>query len=102
MMTIRPAAGDDWRRIGELSELLVRAHHAYDPSRFIPVDMLRAEVYTHAGIGAALVASAIEWFDARGVARIMLWTAPQNAQAQRLFHRAGFRQTMIEMTLDRR
>src|SRR5262245_65684644 len=44
-MTIRPAAATDWPRIGELSELLVAAHHEYDPSRFIPVSMLPADVY---------------------------------------------------------
>jgi ribosomal protein S18 acetylase RimI-like enzyme len=55
----------------------------------------------HAGIGSALVVSAMQWFAGRGVTRIMLWTAPSNAEAQRLFHRLGFRQTMIEMTLDR-
>src|SRR5262245_1156028 len=156
-MTIRPLAEDDWPRVGELAELLVRKHHAFDPARFIHPDTLRADVYTsrvsaelaggammvrvadvdgrivgyvfagvepeswkelrHAagyvhdlvvdeayrqtGVGGALLASALEWFDARGVARIMLWTAPQNVGAQRLFHRAGFRPTMIEMTLDR-
>ena len=157
-MTIRPATSDDWPRIGELSELLVGAHHRYDPSRFIPVDQLHGDVYTsrvrdeiarghgtvlvaeiegrvvgfvcagvepeswkelrreagyvhdlvvdeahrHGGLGAALVASALEWFDRRGITRIMLWTATQNDRAQRLFRRIGFRQTMIEMTLDRR
>jgi hypothetical protein len=45
-MTIRPATADDWPRIGELGELLVRAHHGYGPSTFIPVDMLRADVST--------------------------------------------------------
>src|SRR6266446_6376455 len=127
-MTIRPPTAEDWPRIGELSELIVRAHHGYDPSRFIPVEMLRADVYAsrvgdelarglgtvlvadidghvagyafagieprswkelrheagyvhdlvvgdahrHAGVGAALVASAVEWLDARGITRIML------------------------------
>jgi hypothetical protein len=28
----------------------------------------------------------------------MLWTAEQNADAQRLFVKLGFRRTMIEMT----
>jgi ribosomal protein S18 acetylase RimI-like enzyme len=157
-MIIRPAAAKDWPRIGELSELLVRTHYAFDPSRFIPPDALPGHVYTsrvriemegghvtvrvaetdgrivgyvfagiepgswkelrpdagyvhdlvvdeahrRSGIGRALVASAIEWFDARDVARIILWTARQNVDAQRLFNRLGFRQTMIEMTLDRR
>lgn len=156
-MTIRPVTASDWPRIGELSELLVRAHHGYDASRFMPVNMLPADVYTsrvraeiergqmivrvadidggvvgyvfagiepeswkelrheagyihdlvvddthrRSGIGGALLASAVEWFDTRQVTRIMLWTAPQNMQAQSLFRRTGFRQTMIEMTLDR-
>jgi GNAT superfamily N-acetyltransferase len=45
MMTIRPPNGTDWLRIGELCEQLVRAHHTYDPSRFISVQMLRADTY---------------------------------------------------------
>jgi ribosomal protein S18 acetylase RimI-like enzyme len=65
-------------------------------------DLVVDETHRRAGIGSALIASALEWFDARGVTRIMLWTAPQNTDAQRLFRRVGFRQTMIEMTLDRR
>jgi GNAT superfamily N-acetyltransferase len=155
-MTIRPAAADDWPRIGELAELLVRAHFAFDPMRFIHPSALEGHDYTRrvreeidrghamvavaelhgriagyvfagvepeswkelrreagyvhdlvvddahrrAGVGRALIASAVDWFNARGITRIMLWTAPQNAGAQRLFHRVGFRQTMIEMTLD--
>jgi GNAT superfamily N-acetyltransferase len=51
------------------------------------------------GIGRALVASAIDWFAANGVVRVMLWTA--NTDAQRLFLSVGFRPTMIEMTLER-
>jgi len=57
--------------------------------------------HRRAGVGAALIESAMEWFDARGVTRVMLWTATSNADAQRLFRRVGFRATMIEMTLDR-
>jgi ribosomal protein S18 acetylase RimI-like enzyme len=154
MMTTRPVAENDWPRIGELGELLVRTHHAFNPSRFIHPDRLPGDLYTsrvqaevarghavvhvaemdgrivgyvfaglepeswkelrhEAGyihdivvdqdyrnrrIGDALVAAAVDWFEARGVVRIMLWTAPQNVDAQRLFHRIGFRATMIEMT----
>jgi GNAT superfamily N-acetyltransferase len=156
-MTIRPVATSDWPRIGHLSELLVRAHHAYDSSRFIHPEVLPGDLYTarvraevaqgqmmlhvaetdgevvgfvlagiepeswkelrheagyvhdvvvdephrHTGIGAALVAAALDWFKARGTSRIMLWTAPQNVDAQRLFQRVGFRPTMIEMSLER-
>jgi ribosomal protein S18 acetylase RimI-like enzyme len=154
-MTIRPPTVDDWPRIGELAELLVQTHYAFDHSRFIHPDALRGGDYTarvrdeigqghamvhvaenhsrvvgyvfagvepaswkelrhdagyihdvmvddqhrHLGIGRALVASAIHWFAARGVTRVMLWTAPANTDAQRLFRSIGFRPTMIEMTL---
>jgi ribosomal protein S18 acetylase RimI-like enzyme len=64
-------------------------------------DLVVDEAHRHAGVGRALVDSAIEWFGARGITRIMLWTAPSNAQAQQLFRRIGFKPTMIEMTLDR-
>jgi ribosomal protein S18 acetylase RimI-like enzyme len=156
-MTIRPATDDDWKRIGDLGELLVRAHHGFNPSRFIHPSSMSGDLYAsrvraeiarghgtvlvadvdgrvvgfvfagiepeswkelrdiagyvhdlvvdeparHSGVGTALMASAIAWFDARGVSRVMLWTAPQNVSAQRLFHRLGFRSTMIELTLSR-
>ena len=54
--------------------------------------------HRRAGIGAALLQAALEWFHTRGVTRVMLWTAPQNVHAQTLFHRFGFRTTMMEMT----
>ena len=63
-------------------------------------DVVVEEAYRHRGIARALVASAIEWVAAQGVAPVMLWTAPQNTDAQRLFVSLGFRPTMIEMTLD--
>jgi GNAT superfamily N-acetyltransferase len=65
-------------------------------------DLVVSEHHRVGGIGSALLASALEWFEARGIQRIMLWTAQENAGAQRLFGRVGFRPTMIEMTLDRR
>jgi GNAT superfamily N-acetyltransferase len=156
-MMIRPATPDDWPRIGELAELLVRTHYAIDRSRFVHPDTLRGTVYTsavrdeiargdamlnvadddgqvigyvfagiepgnwkelrheagyvhdlvvdetrrHGGVGGALLASAIDWFAARGMTRMMLWTAPSNVEAQRLFARVGFRPTMVEMTFVR-
>ena len=50
------------------------------------------------GIAAALLEAAIEWLKEQGAPRVVLWTAEQNADAQRLFARVGFRRTMIEMT----
>lgn len=50
------------------------------------------------GVATALIAAAEGWLRARGAPRVVLWTAQQNVTAQRLFERAGFRRTMIEMT----
>jgi ribosomal protein S18 acetylase RimI-like enzyme len=50
------------------------------------------------GTGRALLEAALEWLRARGVPRVVLWTAEPNEAARRLFARAGFRSTMIEMT----
>lgn len=50
------------------------------------------------GVATALVEAAAEWLRERGSPRVMLWTAEQNAGAQRLFTKLGFRRTMIEMT----
>lgn len=50
------------------------------------------------GIGRILLDAAIAALDARGAPRVVLSTAEQNESAQRLFARAGFRRTMIEMT----
>lgn len=53
-----------------------------------------------AGVATQLIESAAAWVTARGVPRVMLWTADKNQEAQRLFERLGFRRTMIEMTRD--
>ncbi len=50
------------------------------------------------GAGAKLLEAAIDWLRARGMPRVVLWTAEGNASAQHLFARAKFRRTMIEMT----
>lgn len=52
------------------------------------------------GLAGALIGHATEWLRSRGAPRVMLWTAEQNVDAQRLFARLGFRRTMIEMTLE--
>jgi ribosomal protein S18 acetylase RimI-like enzyme len=50
------------------------------------------------GIASRLVEEAAAWLVARGVPRVMLWTAEKNEAAQRLFKKLGFRRTMVEMT----
>jgi ribosomal protein S18 acetylase RimI-like enzyme len=50
------------------------------------------------GIGTLLLEATIAALKERGAPRVVLSTAEQNEPAQRLFARAGFRRTMIEMT----
>ena len=50
------------------------------------------------GVGGRLLDAALEALSARGAPRTVLFTATRNEGAQRLFARAGFRPTMIEMT----
>lgn len=50
------------------------------------------------GVGRMLVEATLAALKARGAPRVVLLTAERNETAQRLFARAGFRRTMIEMT----
>ncbi len=50
------------------------------------------------GVGRMLLDATLDALNARGAPRVVLSTAEQNHSAQRLFDRAGFRRTMIEMT----
>jgi ribosomal protein S18 acetylase RimI-like enzyme len=50
------------------------------------------------GVGRLLLDATIEALRQRGTPRVVLSTAEKNEEAQRLFDRAGFRRTMIEMT----
>jgi ribosomal protein S18 acetylase RimI-like enzyme len=50
------------------------------------------------GIGRLLLDATMAELAARGAPRVVLSTAERNEPAQRLFARAGFRRTMIEMT----
>jgi ribosomal protein S18 acetylase RimI-like enzyme len=50
------------------------------------------------GVATRLIEAAAEWLASRGMPRVVLWTAEQNRDAQRLFERLGFRRTMVEMT----
>jgi ribosomal protein S18 acetylase RimI-like enzyme len=50
------------------------------------------------GVGRMLLEATIQALKSRGAPRVVLSTAERNEAAQRLFERAGFRRTMIEMT----
>src|SRR5438270_10275455 len=50
------------------------------------------------GVGRMLLDATMEALKSRGAPRVVLSTAERNTAAQRLFDRAGFRRTMIEMT----
>ena len=52
------------------------------------------------GVGTQLLEAGIDWLRDRGAPRVLLWTAAPNAIAQRLFRRLGFRDTMLEMTME--
>src|SRR5438477_2853132 len=56
------------------------------------------------GVGTKLIETAIDWFREHGAPRVVLGTAAANETAHTLFRRLGFRDTMVEMTmeLDRR
>ena len=52
------------------------------------------------GVGEALVREGIRRLKEKGAPRVVLSTAVQNAAAQRLFEKVGFRTTMLEMTVE--
>ena len=53
------------------------------------------------GVGRMLLDATLTALADRGAPRVVLSTAERNEPAQRLFARAGFRRTMIEMTRER-
>jgi ribosomal protein S18 acetylase RimI-like enzyme len=63
-------------------------------------DVYVAEEARHQGIARELLRTAIDWIRSRGMRQVVLWSKSRNAAAQSLFHQLGFRETMIEMTLD--
>ena len=69
------------------------------PAGFIH-DVAVSEETRRTGVAAQLLRTAIDWLRERGAARVMLWSAAPNDAAQRLFRRFGFRDTMVEMTLE--
>lgn len=64
-------------------------------------DLVVEPAHRGAGIGHALLEATMAALEARGAPRLVLSAAARNEAAQRLFARAGFRQTMIEMTRER-
>lgn len=64
-------------------------------------DIVVDPAHRASGIGGRLLAAALDALEARGVPRVVLSTAERNEAAQRLFARAGFRRTMVEMTRER-
>jgi ribosomal protein S18 acetylase RimI-like enzyme len=63
-------------------------------------DILVADGARGRGVGRALLAAFVAAVRARGTPRVVLQTAFANERAQAVFREAGFRPTMIEMTLD--
>ena len=61
-------------------------------------DLIVDPAHRRQGVGRMLLEATLEVLKARGAPRVVLSTAERNATAQRLFERAGFRRTMIEMT----
>ena len=69
------------------------------PAGFIH-DVLVREEARGGGVAMKLLAAAMDWLREREAPRVILWTAAPNVAAQRLFRRLGFRDTMLEMTLE--
>lgn len=61
-------------------------------------DILVDSAHRGQGVGQMLLDATLAALAAKGAPRVVLSTAEQNETAQRLFARAGFRRTMIEMT----
>jgi ribosomal protein S18 acetylase RimI-like enzyme len=67
------------------------------PAGFVQ-DLIVAESARRRGIATELLRAALDWLREHGAPRVILWTAAPNDGARALFRRAGFRETMIEMT----
>jgi ribosomal protein S18 acetylase RimI-like enzyme len=63
-------------------------------------DLVVAPGYRGRGVGRRLLGAMLQELAARGAPQVVLHTASLNHAARRLFARAGFRDTMVEMTLD--
>ena len=61
-------------------------------------DIVVESAHRGQGVGQLLLDATLAALEALGAPRIVLFTAERNEAAQRLFARAGFRRTMVEMT----
>ena len=61
-------------------------------------DIVVDPAHRGSGVGRMLLDATLAELGARGAPRVVLSTAERNESAQRLFARAGFRRTMVEMT----
>lgn len=61
-------------------------------------DLYVDETARRQGVGALLIDEMMKRLASLGAPRVVLMTATQNTNAQQLFHRMGFRTTMLEMT----
>jgi ribosomal protein S18 acetylase RimI-like enzyme len=61
-------------------------------------DIVVDPAHREQGIGRALLDATLAVLKTKGAPRVLLSTAERNESAQRLFARAGFRRTMVEMT----
>ena len=69
------------------------------PAGFIH-DVAVADEARRSGVATKLMDAAVAWLRERGAPRVILWTAAPNEVAQGLFRRLGFRETMVEMTME--
>ncbi|HEX8172516.1 MAG TPA: GNAT family N-acetyltransferase [Thermoanaerobaculia bacterium] len=69
------------------------------PAGFIH-DVAVREDARRSGAATLLMDAALAWLRERGAPRVILWTAAPNVAAQSLFRRLGFRDTMLELTME--
>lgn len=69
------------------------------PAGFIHDVLVRVEA-RRSGAATKLMEAAVAWLREKGAPRVILWTAAPNATAQKLFRKMGFRDTMVEMTME--
>ncbi len=69
------------------------------PAGFVH-DLLVVEHARRAGVATRLLQAGIGWLREHGAPRVVLWTAAPNDAARSLFRGLGFRETMLEMTME--
>jgi GNAT superfamily N-acetyltransferase len=69
------------------------------PAGFIH-DLLVVEEARKTGTATKLMDAATAWLRERHAPRVILWTAAPNDAARTLFAHLGFRETMVEMTME--